>query len=241
MTKELFINKLRELYDYGKSITDRPSFNCWKSELITIFLNYSPNFDRQIEIIRKTNGFYGIDSDIICSIQAQIQSVINVVESGMISFSESNKINYNERLELIFRRFRLVANQLKHRHDNRATINIDDEYDVQDLLHALLKIDFDDIRAEEWTPSYAGSSLRMDFLLKEIDTVIEVKKTRKSMSIKDLGEQLIIDIEKYRNHPNCKTLYCFVYDTDMYISNPKGIKEDLENNHKGFLKVVIIQ
>lgn len=43
---------------------------------------------------------------------------------------------------------------------------LEDEYDVQDLPHALLLLYFDDVRAEEWTPSYAGKSARMDFLLK---------------------------------------------------------------------------
>ena len=38
---------------------------------------------------------------------------------------------------------------------------------------------FDDIRAEEWTPSYAGKCARVDFLLKNEKIVIEVKKTRK--------------------------------------------------------------
>jgi hypothetical protein len=35
-----------------------------------------------------------------------------------------------------------------------------DEYDVQDLLYALLRIFFDDVRPEEWTPSFAGKSLQ---------------------------------------------------------------------------------
>ena len=76
-------------------------------------------------------------------------------------------------------RFHLVAKQLRDRHDARNTLDIEDEYDVQDLLHSLLRIFFDDIRPEEYTPSYAGKSSRMDFLLKGYDTVIEVKMTRK--------------------------------------------------------------
>jgi REase_DpnII-MboI len=50
-----------------------------------------------------------------------------------------------------------------------------DEYDVQDSLHALLKLHFDDVRREEWTPSYAGSQSRMDFLLKREKIVVETK------------------------------------------------------------------
>ena len=142
-------------------------------------------------------------------------------------------------MNLLFERFFKVARQLRNRHDNRDTISISDEYDVQDLLHALLLIFYDDVRPEEWTPSYAGGALRMDFLLKEIDTVIEVKKTRPNMSNKDLGEQLIIDIEKYQTHPNCKQLCCFVYDPEGILGNPMGIKNDLESTHEGFLKVYI--
>ncbi len=49
-------------------------------------------------------------------------------------------------------RFPIVANTLKERYDNRETLTIKDEYDVQDLLGALLKLHFDDVRPEEWTP-----------------------------------------------------------------------------------------
>ena len=55
-------------------------------------------------------------------------------------------------VEHICSRFHLIAQQLRNRHNNRYTLNITDEYDVQDLLHALLKIHFDDVRPEEYTP-----------------------------------------------------------------------------------------
>jgi len=38
--------------------------------------------------------------------------------------------------------------------------------DVQDFLHAILKLYFDDIRTEEWHHSFAASYSRTDFLLK---------------------------------------------------------------------------
>ncbi len=79
--------------------------------------------------------------------------------------------------------------------ENRETLKIEDEYDVQDLLHALLLLYFDDVRTEEWTPSYAGKSSRMDFLLKNERVVIEVKKTRLGLADKELGDQLIIDVD----------------------------------------------
>ena len=144
-----------------------------------------------------------------------------------------------ECLERIFTRFRQVANQLTRRHNGRETLCIQDEYDVQDLLRALLSLYFDDVRPEEWTPSYAGSSLRIDFLIPEIEAVIEVKKTRPTMTDKSLSEELIVDIEKYQAHPTCKKIYCFVYDPDMILRNPAAIRNDLEQKHEGLVRVFI--
>ncbi len=137
-------------------------------------------------------------------------------------------------------RFHLVAKQLETRHDNRKTLIIDDEYDVQDLFHALLRIYFDDVRDEEWTPSYAGRCSRVDFLLKDEEIVIEVKKTRETLKAKQLGEQLIIDIQRYESHKNCKHLVCFVYDPKGLIANPRGLENDLNRTNKVGLKVEVI-
>lgn len=130
-------------------------------------------------------------------------------------------------LEHLFKRFHLIVKQLRHRHNDRGSLDVDDEYDVQDLLHALLRLFFNDIRTEEWTPSYAGKSSRMDFLLKDESIVIEVKKTRKGLTAKELGDQLIIDIERYQQHPDCEKLFCFVYDPEERIVNPRGVEKDL--------------
>ena len=141
-----------------------------------------------------------------------------------ITPKQSSKIIDKENeLTNILNKFHLVAKQLRNRYNSRPTLDIDDEYDVQDLLHSLLKLHFEDIRSEEWTPSYAGGSSRMDFLLKEENIVIEVKKTRKGLGDKELGKQLIEDKEKYKVHPNCKKLICFAYDPEGRIVNPKGI------------------
>ena len=132
-----------------------------------------------------------------------------------------------EILEKLFNRFHQVARQLRSRYNGRPTLDVSDEYDVQDLLHSLLKLHFDDIRPEEWTPSYAGGSSRMDFLLKDEHLVVEVKKTRDTSRDRAVGDQLIVDITKYKEHPDCKTLVCFVYDAEGLIANPAGLENDL--------------
>ena len=149
-----------------------------------------------------------------------------------------------EKIDSLLHSFHNVAMQLKHRRTEngspRSTLNINDEYDVQDLLHSLLKIFFTDIRPEEWSPSYAGSSKRSDFLLKNEQVVVEVKKTRANLKDKEIGEQLIIDIANYEKHPDCKTLVCFVYDPEKYIRNPKGIENDLKKISESFSVLVFI-
>lgn len=136
--------------------------------------------------------------------------------------------------------FHRVAKKLRERREGRSTLEIEDEYDVQDLLNAILVLGFDDVRPEEWTPSYAGGASRIDFLLKQAQTVIEVKKTRKGLGARELGEQLIIDIERYKSHPDCQTLICFVYDPEGRIANPRGIENDLNGQHNGLEVKVII-
>jgi len=137
--------------------------------------------------------------------------------------------------------FHIVAKQLgNYRHENRNTITITDEYDVQDLLHALLKIFFDDIRPEEYTPSYAGGSSRIDFLIKSEKIAIETKKTRKGLKRKEIADQLIIDIDRYKAaHPDCEILFCFVYDPENLIQNPIGFEKDINEKHKGEAEVLV--
>ncbi|WP_407682350.1 PD-(D/E)XK nuclease domain-containing protein [Pseudocalidococcus azoricus] len=143
-------------------------------------------------------------------------------------------------VEKICSRFPKVARQLGSRQRNKKPFEIMDEYDVQYLLHALLLLEFDDIRPEEWTPSYAGGSSRVDFLLKNEKIIIEVKKTRPNLKDKEVGEQLIIDIEGYQTYQDFKKLICFVYDPDHLIKNPSALENDLRKDKDDFMVKVII-
>src|SRR5262249_26333852 len=69
-------------------------------------------------------------------------------------------------VRLICDRFTNVQAAIANRHAQRPAFTIEDEYDVQDLLEGLLRLHFTDVRREEYTPSYAGNTSRMDFLLK---------------------------------------------------------------------------
>jgi hypothetical protein len=168
---------------------------------------------------------------------AVLSSLIDeIVEYDLHAKDETTAPDVLSLLERICLRFHAVARQLRARHAGRSTLEIEDEYDVQDLLHALLRLHFDDIRAEEWTPSYAGGSSRVDFLLKHERIVVEVKKTRATLTTSELGAQILVDIARYQRHPDCGILLCFVYDPEGRIGNPIGLERDLES-HPGQLKI----
>jgi len=128
----------------------------------------------------------------------------------------------------ICERFHAAARQLKTRKRNRPPLLIEDEYDLQYALLAMLRLEFDDVRPEESTPSYAGSGSRMDILLKDEQIVVETKYVTDRLGDKEIGKQLIEDIAHYGAHSDCKTLVCFVYDPSALLENPAGLTSDLE-------------
>ena len=201
---EIIIFCCKEIKDwYNKNINE-----ILNNELVYNKSTHKDNLkilDEIIELLEENNGQYQEISN-------------NIIEQDDDIFGK---------LINLLNKFHMIVRQLRDRHDSRETLDVSDEYDVQDLLHSLLYIYCDDVRDEEWTPSYAGKSSRQDFLLKKEKIVIETKMTRKGLSAKEVSDQLIIDIDRYKSHPDCKNLICFVYDPEERINNPRGIENDL--------------
>lgn len=151
----------------------------------------------------------------------------------------------------ICRRFPLFARQLQVRRRDvkgenpkkkspRPTIEMKDEYDVQDALHAVLCLFFEDIRPEPWTPDFGGSQNRVDFLLSQEEIVIEVKHMGSRLTQRDVADQLIIDERYYRRMVSCKRLVCLVYDPELRCKNPVALESDLSKQEDDFTLIVIV-
>ena len=112
-------------------------------------------------------------------------------------------------------RFHKVAQELRDRRQGRETLIINDEYDVQDLLNGLLNLHFDDIRKEDFSLSNVGANSRPDFVLKRERIIIEVKMSSDRLRAKELGGELLIDIGRYKEYPDCKNLVIFIYGTNI--------------------------
>lgn len=222
--------------DMGGTYVDSAMYNSWLAKALAFLKLFLEDDNEFIKGLQKPHRTYYSEASTHVKI---IENVKDYIDKDFITFEQKNNVDIDSALNIIFSHFYKVARQLRCRFDNRETLKIEDEYDVQDLLHALLLLYFDDVRAEEWTPSYAGKSARMDFLLKNERVVIEVKKTRLGLADKELGDQLIIDVDRYKVHPDCKRLICFVYDAEGRIGNPNGLMADLNNQHEGFATVII--
>lgn len=155
--------------------------------------------------------------------------------------SPAQPIDAVDHVITLCRRFNAVQRQLRRRHNARPTLEINDEYDVQDLLHALLLVEFVDVRAESWNPTYLGGASRTDFLLPDAGIVIEVKKTRPTLLDSKVGSELAEDVTRYSDpaaNRGATTLVCFVHDPDGLLTNPIGLERDLALATNERLKVI---
>ena len=213
------------------------------SEKISVLIEITLNKDGTASVAFQQTSYhkYGLDSLIEAidhDLKPRKKGQTDVTPSAISP--PSNSTSAIQKLEALLRRFHRVAHQLTQRQENRQTLIIKDEYDVQDLLHALLLILFDDVRPEDPAPNRAGKASRVDFLLKREKIVVEAKMTSETLRDAKIGEQLIIDINRYQAHPDCQTLVCFVYDPDHHLKNPEALENDLSGKQNDLTVKVIV-
>lgn len=144
------------------------------------------------------------------------------------------------RIKVICEKFPEVVKQLDtHRYNDRLPVVINDEYDVQYLLHALLKTEFTNIKKEEPNPILLGKSTKSDFLLVNEAIIIETKMTREDHTDKTIGQELKDDLLRYKPNTDCKKLIFFIYDKLGRIKNSSGIQTDLDKIFKDYAYVFV--
>jgi hypothetical protein len=169
-----------------------------------------------------------------------MQQQLILTEAKQLVEGEGGFRVHLELLERMVRRLPDFLVPLSARHANRPPFVIEDEYDLQDLLHGLLSLHFDDVRPEDYAPERAGGRSRVDFVLKNEKIVVETKMTRARLGAKEVGEELIIDIERYRSHPDCAALLAVIYDPDQRIVNRRGLEADLSGTRDSLVVRVVI-
>lgn len=130
----------------------------------------------------------------------------------------------------VMKNFSASAALLRLRQRGRPPFPLNDEYDTAALLHALIRKDFDDVIAEDWTTKHAGKAGRVDFVIPSMKTVIEVKHVRDNDHVRALHTDLHDAFERYHMHHDCKWLIAFVYDPDGHIADPVAFEKALSGH-----------
>jgi hypothetical protein len=138
------------------------------------------------------------------------------------------------RLRHVCLRFHAIARQIRQRHDGRATLDVEDLHDVRDLLHALLCLEFEDVQALQ------GLQSRADLLIEREQLAVIVKKTRHGFGAKEVAEEVTADVQRYAGRPDCTTVFCFVYDPEGRIGDPRKLEAELKSERDGRALEVLI-
>jgi len=143
-----------------------------------------------------------------------------------------------QNLERLLRRLPRVIRQLRTRHGNRPPFRVQDEHDLEDLLRALLPLQFDEVRQESRTPAYAACT-RTDFRIGpnqgSCPIALTIKIIRPGVREDVLREQWCEDVRHYGQVRGCGRLVGFIYDPEGLVRNPRQVeaiwgfgKEELE-------------
>jgi len=147
-----------------------------------------------------------------------------------------------ELLLRICRRLPRSARSLSQRKRNRPNLEVNDEYDVQDLLLAVIRAYFKYAIDEEPVGKVAGGkSSRADFALEDLGVLIEVKYVRRpddqSRLIKEFAEDLLL----YSKWTHLADFVFVIYNSED-LSDPEALDQLAgvhESNGKRFLKHIV--
>ena len=192
-------------------------------------------FERQAQLPRKQ-----LQLDLVSRILSETIRVGDAAESSSIWIVVrraidrlvliSDEATPLQKIIVLCRRFPLFVERLQNRQRGRPSYKVDDEYDVQDLLHAILKLHFDDVRPEEHTPSFGGNASRVDFYFSLPEPIlVEAKMTRSGLGQKEVTDQLINDVARYSKVDGIDLLVCLVFDPERRCKNPDSVENDVQS------------
>lgn len=129
----------------------------------------------------------------------------------------------NDLVRYLCSRISRAARVLKHRSHGKPPFEVADEYDVQDLLHSLLRGYVKHAVKENPLPKVAGGpSSRADICIEDLGILIEVKYVRSPSDQKAIMKQLSEDMVFYTAWEHLRFLIFLVYNADD-LSDPESL------------------
>lgn len=119
-------------------------------------------------------------------------------------------------------RIRHAAKVLVHRRKDKPPYTICDEYDVQDLLQAILRAYFKHSVQENPLPKNAGLSSRADLSVEELGAIIEIKYARRHTDQERFVREFAQDQQSYTQWQHLKHFVYVVYRSDN-LKDPEAL------------------
>jgi hypothetical protein len=121
-----------------------------------------------------------------------------------------------ERVLVICSRLQYAAQALVDRREKHTELPMSDEYDVQDLLVAVLRASFRLTIEEQFLEKLANAkSGKVDVVLKDYGIVVEIKFARESKDQSKFAKAFAEDVQLYAKWPQLKHLIFLVYNADL--------------------------
>ena len=129
-------------------------------------------------------------------------------------------------LEPLLRRLPRAVRQLRDRHQTRSTLRVDDVFDLEDLLRAVLELQFDGVRRETRTPSYATST-RTDFVVGADSVAVIVKFVGPATQKRQLALEIEQDVAYYQRHRGVDRIVVLCYDPEQRLHDRRQLESVL--------------
>lgn len=179
------------------------------------------------------NGIYASNntwhqSTHILTLHSYILGAIEKVKQGVIV--RENVLPNLNLLISVLNTFSEAVSRLRYRRKGKNAVNIDDEYDVQDILYVMMKGPFSTLQYEDPTQKEGPVSAKADFVISDINTYIEAKYIGKKGEEKSVFDECLTDIQKYGSQPDCFKIVFFVYDPNKCIDNQFSFRSALNKS-----------
>lgn len=146
-------------------------------------------------------------------IDVKLQILLEDIESTLLNIRYINK-SADEVVRDILNNFsNAIQKIIKNRRKDHPNFEIEDEYDVQDILYVILKSVFPNLRDEDAIGKVGAKTTKIDLIIREEKILVEVKMIKeKDSNETHFIEQLKADFESYHECKWLRKLFCFVYD-----------------------------
>ena len=199
-------------------------FEKWKEDI----LSYARDKDERVVLsLHLVDIPYQSTEERVNKYHTCIKKTLNILVQDA-----SHKKEKTDALETIIDNFGLyLKNMFLIRPENKATlkkeilqqIKIHNEYDIQHIMYAVIKALYPNARREVNQDTGYGT-VRYDIVIEEINTIIEIKCTRKDHSEAKLNKELGEDAFFYK----CSKLLIYVYDKEQKITDTDNFIKSLE-------------